>query len=44
MSMECFLSNADTNPFPVEALKQHLDYLRRTEKEPEYVQYIEMLI
>lgn len=34
---ECFISNVDENPFPVEALKQHLDYLNRISKEPLYV-------
>jgi hypothetical protein len=33
---ECFLSNIEQNPFPVEALKQHRDWLTRT-KVPLYV-------
>lgn len=28
---ECFMSDADENPYPVEALKQHLEFLRRTQ-------------
>ena len=34
---ECFLSNIDSNPFPVEALKQHYDFLNRRDKQPKYV-------
>lgn len=26
---ECFINNEEENPFPVEALKQHLEYLKR---------------
>ena len=29
---ECFLDTSDENPFPVEALKQHLDFLQRTQE------------
>lgn len=34
---EVFLSNLDENPYPVEALKQHLDFIQRRELQPEYV-------
>lgn len=33
---ECFLSNSDENPFPVDALKKHLDTLTRTQEKPFY--------
>lgn len=29
---ECFLDASDENPYPVEALKKHLDYLQRTQE------------
>lgn len=34
---DCFLSNIDENPFPVEALKKHLDFLTRVDGKPIYV-------
>jgi hypothetical protein len=34
---DCFLSNLDDNPFPVEALKQYLDVLNRMENKPMFV-------
>lgn len=29
---ECFLDISDENPYPIEALKKHLDYLQRTQQ------------
>ncbi len=37
---ECFISNVDENPFPVEQLKTHLDFLTRIDKKPLYVKLI----
>lgn len=34
---ECFLSNVDENPFPVDALKKHLDLINRSSEKPLYV-------
>lgn len=33
---QCFLSNEDENPFPVDAMKMHLEMILRTEKKPLY--------